>query len=174
MPHSLCASISRCVGLLSAIIITHARTHRDVLTSSGQPRSGTSTSIVRSGFIGRLAGFAMPAAASNDSWQDYVAACDVMCCVVGTDGNICAANEALASRAGCSIAELRAAPLTALLVQGQSLPTQFEELLRAGVQGVASSIPLLYLPWRSGAIERVEVRVSPRYDSTTGSMGKFW
>ena len=62
---------------------------------AGQPRSGTSTSIVRSGFIGRLAGFAMPAAASNDSWQDYVAACDVMCCVVGTDGNICAANEAL-------------------------------------------------------------------------------
>ena len=107
---------------------------------------------------------------SNDSWQDYVAACDVMCCVVGTDGNICAANEALSSRAGCSIGELRAAPLTALLAQGRSLPTQFEELLRAGVQGVASSASLLQMPWRSGAIERVEVRVSPLYDSTTGSM----
>ena len=108
--------------------------------------------------------------ATNDSWQDYVAACDVMCCVVGTDGNICAANESLASRAGCSIAELRAAPLTALLAPGQTLPPQFEELLRAGVQGVASSIPLLYMPWRTGALERVEVRVSPLYDSTTGSM----
>ena len=90
--------------------------------------------------------------------------------MVGTDGNILAANGALASRVGCTPAQLQAEPLTSLLVTGQPLPAQFEEVLRCGVQGLALASSYLDIPWRSGAVERVEVRVSPMYDEQSGSM----
>ena len=99
------------------------------------------------------------------SWSAYVAACESACCVVGTDGNILAANGALAARVGCDPAQLQAEPLTSLLATGQPLPPQFEEVLRCGVQGVALASSYLDIPWRSGAVERVEVRVSPMYDA---------
>jgi hypothetical protein len=73
------------------------------------------------------------------SWSAYVAACESACCVVGTDGNILAANGALAARVGCDPAQLQAEPLTSLLATGQPLPPQFEEVLRCGVQGVVVS-----------------------------------
>ena len=112
----------------------------------------------------------MQKAAAGDDWQTYVAACEGACCVVGTDGNILAANGALAARVGCNPAQLQAEPLTSLLATGQPLPPQFEEVLRCGVQGLALASSYLDIPWRSGAVERVEVRVSPMYDAQSGSM----
>ena len=105
-----------------------------------------------------------------EAWPAYVAACEGACCVVGTDGNILAANGPLAARVGCNPEQLQAEPLTSLLATGQPLPPQFEEVLRCGVQGVALASSYLDIPWRSGAVERVEVRVSPMYDAQSGSM----
>ena len=73
---------------------------------------------------------------------------------------ILAANGALAARVGCQPEQLQAEPLTSLLASGHLLPPQFEEVLRCGVQGVTLASSHLDIPWRSGAVERVEVRVS--------------
>jgi hypothetical protein len=105
-----------------------------------------------------------------EGWPAYVARCEGACCVVGTDGNILAANGALAARVGCQPEQLQAEPLTSLLASGQLLPPQFEDVLRCGVQGVTLASSHLDIPWRSGAVERVEVRVSPMYDEQSGSM----
>ena len=105
-----------------------------------------------------------------EGWPAYVARCEGACCVVGTDGNILAANGALAARVGCQPEQLQAEPLTSLLASGHLLPPQFEEVLRCGVQGVTLASSHLDIPWRSGAVERVEVRVSPMYDAQSGSM----
>ena len=101
------------------------------------------------------------AEALRQHWLSYVSGCEGACCVVGTDGNILAANGALASRVGCTAPQLIAEPLTSLLAVGSPLPPEFEEVLRCGVQGLALSTPHLDIPWRSGTNERVEVRVSP-------------
>ena len=46
-----------------------------------------------------------------EGWPAYVARCEGACCVVGTDGNILAANGALAARVGCQPEQLQAEPL---------------------------------------------------------------
>ena len=46
------------------------------------------------------------AEALRQHWLSYVSGCEGACCVVGTDGNILAANGALASRVGCTAPQL--------------------------------------------------------------------